>query len=62
MSMSGLIGEFFIQSEVEQRRERAMQQYNRRPPRSARGNKHHLTWPLARHTSGQTQHGRPVVS
>jgi hypothetical protein len=57
MTMSGLIAETFIQSEVEFHRERAMQQYNRRPQR------HHKrpAWPFARQTPAQARH-RPAVS
>jgi hypothetical protein len=59
MSMTGLIGETFNQSEVEFRRERAMQQYNRRP---GRHHKRHLAWPFARHTSAQHSSSKPAVS
>jgi hypothetical protein len=58
MTMSGLIAETFIQSEVEFHRERAMQQYNRRPRQHHR---RHLAWPFARHTPAPAQH-RPAVS
>ena len=59
MSMGGLIGETFIQSELEARRERAMQQYHRRPRRHP---KRRLGWPFKRRTWGQRHHGRPAVS
>ncbi len=56
MTIGGLIGETFIQNEVEFRRERTMQQYNRRPHRH---HKHHVTWPFHRHPG---QHTKPAVS
>lgn len=59
MYMSGLIGETFIQSEIEFRRERAMQQYHRQP---SRHHKRHLVWPFAHHTSNQRHSSRPAVS
>jgi len=46
MSIGGLMGETFIQSEVDFRRERALQQYSRRPQRH---HKTHLAWPFHRH-------------
>ena len=58
MSMSGLVGETFIQSELDYHRERAMQQYNRRHHRQ---HKWHLAWPLTRQQPGQ-HHRRPAVS
>jgi hypothetical protein len=60
MTLSGLIAETYTQSEVEFHRERAMQQYNRRPHRSRGGNRH-LAWPFARHASAR-RHQRPAVS
>jgi hypothetical protein len=59
MSMSGMVGETFVQSEVEFRRERAMQQYNRRP---SRHHKRHLAWPFGRQPSGPARVNRPAVS
>ncbi len=59
MSMSGLIGETFIQSELEFRRERAMQQYHRRPRRHR---KRHLAWPFAQHAFARRRSSRPAVS
>ncbi len=43
MSMGQLIAEGFIQTELEFRRARAQQQYNRRPRRRKR----RVRWPLA---------------
>jgi hypothetical protein len=59
MSMSGLIGETFIHSELEFRRERAMQQFNRRKSRHPR---HHLAWPFHRHTTAGPRHTTAAVS
>lgn len=59
MSMGGLIGETFLQSELEFRRERAMQQYHRRPRRH---HKRHLAWPFARHPASRRRHSSPAVS
>ena len=58
MTIGGLIGESFIQNEVQFRRERTMQQYNRRPHRH---HKRHVAWPFQRH-EGQSQHTTPAVS
>ncbi|MDX6296458.1 MAG: hypothetical protein QOI51_315 [Nocardioidaceae bacterium] len=58
MIMGALIAETFIQSELQHRRERAMQQYNRRPHQH---HKRHLAWPFARHTRAAGQH-HPAVS
>lgn len=43
MSVAQLMAEGFIQTELELRRERARQQYNRRPRRRKR----RVRWPLA---------------
>lgn len=43
MSIAQLMAEGFIQTELEFRRERALQQYNRRPRRRKR----RMRWPLA---------------
>jgi hypothetical protein len=59
MSMTGLVGETFVQAEVEFHRARAMQEYNRRRPH--RKHNRHLAWPFARSTSG-TRQRRPAVS
>ncbi len=58
MTIGGLIGETFIQNEVEFRRERTMQQYNRRPHRHQ---KRHVAWPFARHP-GEKHQSHPAVS
>lgn len=59
MSLSGLIGETFIQSELDYRRERAMHQYSRHTRRHA---KRHLAWPFGRHPAAQRRPSRPAVS
>ena len=60
MTIGGLIGETFIQTEVDFRRERAMQQYNRRPHRHHR---RHPAWHFHRHAAGQPHPGTtPAVS
>lgn len=58
MMMGALIAQTFIQSELDYRRERAMQQYNRRPRRH---HERHAAWPFARHTPARHHH-RPAVS
>ena len=59
MTIGGLIGETFIQDEVNFRRERTMQQYNRRQPRH---HKRHPAWPFHRHATSQSHAGTPAMS
>ena len=62
MSMGSLLGETFIQSELDARRERTMQQYARHPRRH---HKRHLHWPFGRSSSRNglpVRNRRPAVS
>lgn len=59
MSMSVLLGGTFIQAELDYRRERAMQQYHRRPRRQRR---RHARRPLGWGSWGQPHNTRPAVS
>lgn len=58
MSMIALVGETYLVADVERRRERAMQQYNRRQLVRGARRRH---WPFTRKASARRIH-RPAVS